>query len=269
MFHLCYIVLQYIMNGRNKIILLLIMGMLTLETTTAFADPGTVDVSGYFRSNGTWVAPYIRTAPDGIPWNNFSYHGGSFASAPAAAVPSGAAALSHVFSYLATFAAIVACVIGIVVIVAVLAVAYVLSIPLRFPFHILAMHNLDNRFGRISICLHGIWIFLLGMNLAFLIITGYPLMSFPIGVLYYNFHLEWIAYVLSILAYPFVFLAYIPYWLQIPLWLATFYSYAEAEKFLEERTEADYQKIGHAFQKASGAGLLLFLAAIALSKYMH
>jgi len=30
-------------------------------------------VSGHFRSNGTYVAPYLRSVPDGNPYNNYSY----------------------------------------------------------------------------------------------------------------------------------------------------------------------------------------------------
>lgn len=29
-----------------------------------------VNVRGYFRSNGTYVQPYIRSYPDGNPYNN-------------------------------------------------------------------------------------------------------------------------------------------------------------------------------------------------------
>lgn len=29
-------------------------------------------VSGHFRSNGTYVSPYLRSAPDGNPYNNYS-----------------------------------------------------------------------------------------------------------------------------------------------------------------------------------------------------
>lgn len=39
---------------------------------------GTVPVRGHFRSNGTYVAPHYRTAPDGIRSNNLSYRGGSY-----------------------------------------------------------------------------------------------------------------------------------------------------------------------------------------------
>ena len=36
---------------------------------------GNVNVRGYFRSNGTYVKPHTRTAPDGNPYNNYSYPG--------------------------------------------------------------------------------------------------------------------------------------------------------------------------------------------------
>ena len=34
-----------------------------------------VNVQGYFKGNGTYVMPHIRTSPDGNPYNNFSYRG--------------------------------------------------------------------------------------------------------------------------------------------------------------------------------------------------
>lgn len=37
----------------------------------AFA--GDVHVRGYTRSNGTYVAPHVRSAPDGNPYNNYSF----------------------------------------------------------------------------------------------------------------------------------------------------------------------------------------------------
>ena len=36
---------------------------------------GDVNVQGYFRSDGTYVKPHTRTAPDGNPFNNYSYPG--------------------------------------------------------------------------------------------------------------------------------------------------------------------------------------------------
>jgi len=36
---------------------------------------GSVHVRGYFRSNGTYVAPHMRSAPDGNPYNNWSFPG--------------------------------------------------------------------------------------------------------------------------------------------------------------------------------------------------
>ena len=36
---------------------------------------GDVNVQGYFRKDGTYVAPHVRTTPDGDPTNNYSYPG--------------------------------------------------------------------------------------------------------------------------------------------------------------------------------------------------
>jgi hypothetical protein len=36
---------------------------------------GDVSVRGYFRSNGTYVQPHYRSAPDGNPYNNWSFPG--------------------------------------------------------------------------------------------------------------------------------------------------------------------------------------------------
>ena len=44
-----------------------------LFTYTCFSQ---VRVRGYFRKNGTFVSPHIRTSPDGILWNNYSYRPG-------------------------------------------------------------------------------------------------------------------------------------------------------------------------------------------------
>ena len=40
----------------------------TANTASAY-----VSVDGYFRSNGTYVMPHIRTSPDSSIYNNFSY----------------------------------------------------------------------------------------------------------------------------------------------------------------------------------------------------
>lgn len=34
-----------------------------------------VYVNGYYKSNGTYVAPHYRTAPDSNPYNNYSFPG--------------------------------------------------------------------------------------------------------------------------------------------------------------------------------------------------
>lgn len=38
------------------------------------SSSGSVHVNGYYKSDGTYVEPHTRTAPDGIKENNFSYH---------------------------------------------------------------------------------------------------------------------------------------------------------------------------------------------------
>jgi len=36
---------------------------------------GDVHVNGYYRRDGTYVQPHMRSAPDGNPYNNYSYPG--------------------------------------------------------------------------------------------------------------------------------------------------------------------------------------------------
>jgi len=43
---------------------------LTGLSTIDAAQAQYVHVDGYVRSNGTYVAPHIRTYPDGSTWNN-------------------------------------------------------------------------------------------------------------------------------------------------------------------------------------------------------
>jgi hypothetical protein len=55
---------------------------------------GLVSVRGHYRANGTYVAPYVRTRPDGIPENNLSYRGGTYRS-PEPALATTAVTTSH------------------------------------------------------------------------------------------------------------------------------------------------------------------------------
>lgn len=41
----------------------------------SYARGGSVHINGYFRSNGTYVQPHYRSAPDGNPYNNWSFPG--------------------------------------------------------------------------------------------------------------------------------------------------------------------------------------------------
>ena len=52
-------------------IILILTG--TVYARNPYAAPATVQVRGYTRSNGTYVAPHVRTAPDGIKSNNLSF----------------------------------------------------------------------------------------------------------------------------------------------------------------------------------------------------
>lgn len=50
---------------------LVLLFSFSLQTSATYA----VSVRGYYRSNGTYVAPYERTAPDGNPYNNYGFPG--------------------------------------------------------------------------------------------------------------------------------------------------------------------------------------------------
>src|SRR2546426_8994734 len=50
------------------------LALATVILTTTFAAEAET-VRGYFRSNGTYVAPYYRTPANGIPYDNLSYRG--------------------------------------------------------------------------------------------------------------------------------------------------------------------------------------------------
>jgi hypothetical protein len=51
--------------------------ILTLTFSFLFSPiaDAVVSVKGYYRSDGTYVAPHYRSDPDGIPTNNWSYPG--------------------------------------------------------------------------------------------------------------------------------------------------------------------------------------------------
>jgi hypothetical protein len=58
----------------NMLKLLALAGLLAFAGFSAMAPAhADVFVNGYTRSNGTYVAPHYRTAPDGNPYNNYSY----------------------------------------------------------------------------------------------------------------------------------------------------------------------------------------------------
>lgn len=56
-------------NARRAVLVVLII--MAFLATEAFAA-GKVHVKGYYRKDGTYVAPHYRSAPDGNPNNNYS-----------------------------------------------------------------------------------------------------------------------------------------------------------------------------------------------------
>ena len=55
---------------------IVILGVIFILLAQSDADAqGRVYVRGYYRSNGTYVKPHYRTAPDSNPYNNYSFPG--------------------------------------------------------------------------------------------------------------------------------------------------------------------------------------------------
>ncbi len=48
---------------------------LDLDVTNGDINSDLVEVDGYERADGTWVEPYVRTAPDASTYNNLGFWG--------------------------------------------------------------------------------------------------------------------------------------------------------------------------------------------------
>jgi len=48
-----------------------LIGALVLVFFSVAAFAGDVFVRGYYRKDGTYVRPHIRSSPDGFKWNNY------------------------------------------------------------------------------------------------------------------------------------------------------------------------------------------------------
>jgi hypothetical protein len=59
----------------KKAVLLIICTLFLLIDVSDAISGGKVYVRGYYRKNGTYVSPHYRTAPDGNPYNNYSFPG--------------------------------------------------------------------------------------------------------------------------------------------------------------------------------------------------
>jgi hypothetical protein len=53
----------------------LLVGFLLTDVIEARGGGGSVSVRGYYRKDGTYVAPHYRSSPDGNPYNNWSFPG--------------------------------------------------------------------------------------------------------------------------------------------------------------------------------------------------
>ena len=54
---------------------LTIAAIIALAALSAPASAADTYVDGYYRSNGTYVQPHYRTAPNGNPYDNYNYPG--------------------------------------------------------------------------------------------------------------------------------------------------------------------------------------------------
>lgn len=55
-------------------LLLVGIGLIAVAMHPAYAY---VSVRGYYRSNGTYVQPYVRSSPNSLKYDNYNYSGGS------------------------------------------------------------------------------------------------------------------------------------------------------------------------------------------------
>lgn len=53
---------------KKRLIPLISTCLLLGSVNSVFAD---VYVEGYYRSDGTYVRPHMRSSPDGVKWNNY------------------------------------------------------------------------------------------------------------------------------------------------------------------------------------------------------
>ena len=57
-----------------SVLLLAALAVFLFSATESIARD--VHVSGYHRKDGTYVRPHVRSAPDGVKWNNYGPSGG-------------------------------------------------------------------------------------------------------------------------------------------------------------------------------------------------
>ena len=70
--------LSWVKNNRFVPRILIVKFIVAFSVLTLYpleVDAGRVSVRGYYRKDGTYVSPHYRTAPDGNPYNNYSFPG--------------------------------------------------------------------------------------------------------------------------------------------------------------------------------------------------
>lgn len=58
----------------KKLLATLVLVGFLIQTSPVFAY---VSVRGYYRSNGTYVQPYVRSSPNSLKYDNYGYTSGS------------------------------------------------------------------------------------------------------------------------------------------------------------------------------------------------
>lgn len=59
-------------------LLLSALALAALGMAGGSAAQAQVHVDGYYRGNGTYVQPHVRTYPDSSPYNNYGYRRNSY-----------------------------------------------------------------------------------------------------------------------------------------------------------------------------------------------
>jgi hypothetical protein len=65
---------MFLIKKRTKLFIS-ILAFFVFLTSVSFAN-AYVSVDGYYRNDGTYVEPYVRSEPNGVRYDNYGYDGG-------------------------------------------------------------------------------------------------------------------------------------------------------------------------------------------------